>query len=246
MQAYLWISSAVFGLIALLHILRLLLQWPAQVADWTVPIWVSWIAFGAAAALSIWAFRLVRQARRSSVTTDIEPDLPKVAASGLLGLEAVYQAATHHWAHAEQIRWTLLYNYLMASTILLLAWATVFAGNHTSVPATAVLVLLSLAGASVSAIWILLGRRASAFVEKYALGGRALENCLKPDLSSAAANPSSYVGPFTSAHELRKDFEKGTKKGDWARVTQTHRVVAAVPIIFLVLYLVLLVISLTW
>ena len=61
MRAYLRISGGVFALIALLHVLRLILHWPAQIADWTVPIWVSWIAVLAAVALSIWAFRLVRQ-----------------------------------------------------------------------------------------------------------------------------------------------------------------------------------------
>ncbi len=66
MRVYLRISGAVFGLIALLHVLRLLRHWPAQIADWTVPIWVSWIAILAAAVLSIWAFRLVRQAGLSS------------------------------------------------------------------------------------------------------------------------------------------------------------------------------------
>ena len=66
MQAYLRISGALFGLIALLHIPRLLLHWPAQIGDWTVPIWISWIATLAAAALSIWAFRLARQPHPSS------------------------------------------------------------------------------------------------------------------------------------------------------------------------------------
>ena len=50
-------------MMALLHVIRLLLDWPAQIADWGVPLWVSWIAILAAGALSIWAFRLVRQAR---------------------------------------------------------------------------------------------------------------------------------------------------------------------------------------
>ena len=63
MRAYLRVSGAVFGVIALLHIVRLLLDWPAQVAGWVVPLWVSWIAILAAGALCVWAFRLARQAR---------------------------------------------------------------------------------------------------------------------------------------------------------------------------------------
>ncbi len=64
MGTYLQISGTIFGLIALLHIVRLLLHWPAQVGDWTVPFWVSWIAALAPGALSFWAFRLVRQTHR--------------------------------------------------------------------------------------------------------------------------------------------------------------------------------------
>jgi hypothetical protein len=63
MRAYLQISGVVFGVVALLHVARLLLGWPAQIADWAVPLWISWLAFPAAGLLSVWAFRLVGQAR---------------------------------------------------------------------------------------------------------------------------------------------------------------------------------------
>jgi len=63
MRVYLQTSGAIFGLIMLVHILRLLLGWPAQVAGWPVPLWASWIAILVSGALSVWAFRLVRQAR---------------------------------------------------------------------------------------------------------------------------------------------------------------------------------------
>lgn len=66
MSTYLRTSGALFGLIALLHIVRLSLHWPAQVADWIVPFWLSWVAVLVPATLSIWAFRLVRQAPRLS------------------------------------------------------------------------------------------------------------------------------------------------------------------------------------
>src|SRR5438034_1435402 len=66
MRAYLRISGVLFGVITLLHILRLLLHWSAQIADWAVPAWVSWIAMLGAAALCTWAFRLVRQDRKST------------------------------------------------------------------------------------------------------------------------------------------------------------------------------------
>lgn len=66
MRTYLQISGVVFGVIALLHVFRLLLGWPAQIAGWAVPSWISWVAILAAGALSLWAFRLLGQVRPSS------------------------------------------------------------------------------------------------------------------------------------------------------------------------------------
>ena len=62
MRGYLRISGVIFGVIALLHAVRLLLDWPAQVAGWAVPLWISWVAILATGTLSFWAFRLLGQA----------------------------------------------------------------------------------------------------------------------------------------------------------------------------------------
>ena len=58
MRAYLLISGLIFGAVALLHVTRLALDWPAQVAGWAIPLWLSWIGVLVAGALCIWAFRL--------------------------------------------------------------------------------------------------------------------------------------------------------------------------------------------
>ncbi|OGT29122.1 MAG: hypothetical protein A2W28_00865 [Gammaproteobacteria bacterium RBG_16_51_14] len=63
MQMYLRISGVIFGTIAFLHMLRLLLDWPARIAGWSVPLWLSWIAILAGGALCVWAFRLAAQVR---------------------------------------------------------------------------------------------------------------------------------------------------------------------------------------
>lgn len=60
MRAYLQISGALFGLMALGHLLRLLLHWSAEIAGYVVPTWVSVVALVLTAALSLWALRLVR------------------------------------------------------------------------------------------------------------------------------------------------------------------------------------------
>jgi hypothetical protein len=63
MRSYLQISGTVFGIVALAHILRLFEKWPADVAGWAVPMWVSVVAALLTALLSIWAFRAVGRAK---------------------------------------------------------------------------------------------------------------------------------------------------------------------------------------
>jgi hypothetical protein len=64
MRAYIQITGVVFGVLALGHGVRLVLDWPAQVAGWVIPIWLSWVAIFVAGSLCVWAFRLVARAPR--------------------------------------------------------------------------------------------------------------------------------------------------------------------------------------
>jgi len=142
---------------------------------------------------------------------------------------ALYQAASQHWAHAEQIRWTLLYNYLMASTILLLAWATVFASNSSH---PIVQFVFAAAGAILSALWVALGARATGFVSMYSATGRSLE-----PLPEQLAGEVARVGPFAAAARHRSSM---TGVG---RFAPSHFVLWLVPTLFLVVYLALLYLS---
>ena len=58
MRTYLLISGSLFGLISLLHLLRLLWHWPAVIGAWTVPLWASGVGLAIAGSLCLWAFRL--------------------------------------------------------------------------------------------------------------------------------------------------------------------------------------------
>lgn len=58
---YLIISGTVFGLISLLHLVRVLLGWQFIVGTWDVPMWMSWCAFAATGTLSFWAFWQTRE-----------------------------------------------------------------------------------------------------------------------------------------------------------------------------------------
>jgi hypothetical protein len=63
MRAYLVVSGVLFAAVTLLHLLRLVYGWAAQIGMWTVPLWVSWLGIVVAGALCVWAFALARGAR---------------------------------------------------------------------------------------------------------------------------------------------------------------------------------------
>ena len=61
MRSYAIVTGLIFTLAALAHVVRLVLDWPIQIGDVTVPMWVSWIAVIVAASLAIWAAISSRQ-----------------------------------------------------------------------------------------------------------------------------------------------------------------------------------------
>jgi hypothetical protein len=65
-RAYLLTSAISFSLVALLHLARIAFGWSASVGDWSVPMWLSWIALTVTAALAYFGFSLSRQSSRSS------------------------------------------------------------------------------------------------------------------------------------------------------------------------------------
>ena len=66
MRAYLQITGALFGLIAVAHLLRLFRHWPIDLAGYAVPLWASWLGLVLAGGLSVWAVRLVRATSRGA------------------------------------------------------------------------------------------------------------------------------------------------------------------------------------
>lgn len=42
-RSYLVISGAIFAVVGLLHLLRVVNIWPVQLGPWSVPMWVSWV-----------------------------------------------------------------------------------------------------------------------------------------------------------------------------------------------------------
>lgn len=60
-RPYLIVSGSVFFAAGLLHLLRLVCGWQAQIGGWLVPGWVSYVGCPIAWALSGWAFALSRR-----------------------------------------------------------------------------------------------------------------------------------------------------------------------------------------
>ncbi len=61
LKVYLALSGTIFFLVAVLHLLRLVYQWPIVVGTWTVPHWVSYVGFPVASGYCAWACWLWRK-----------------------------------------------------------------------------------------------------------------------------------------------------------------------------------------
>ncbi len=58
---YLALSGFIFFAVGLLHLLRLLYHWPAEIGGWLVPPSLSYFGFPIGWGLSLWAYRLHRR-----------------------------------------------------------------------------------------------------------------------------------------------------------------------------------------
>lgn len=60
-RTFLGVSGTIFGIIAVLHLLRIIYGWPAQIGTFVVPTWLSWLSLLIAGYLAITAFSLLRK-----------------------------------------------------------------------------------------------------------------------------------------------------------------------------------------
>jgi Mn2+/Fe2+ NRAMP family transporter len=51
------LAGIIFTLVALFHLVRIYMDWPVMIADWSVPKWVSWVGLIVAGGLAIFGFR---------------------------------------------------------------------------------------------------------------------------------------------------------------------------------------------
>ena len=55
--AYNTLTAVLFLVVALVHLLRIIFGWSAQIGGATLPMWASWLALVVAAALAYFGFR---------------------------------------------------------------------------------------------------------------------------------------------------------------------------------------------
>lgn len=60
-KQYLLISGAIFGVVAILHAIRLFTHWTVQVGSIAMPVVFSLLAMFVAGGLCVWAFTLLRK-----------------------------------------------------------------------------------------------------------------------------------------------------------------------------------------
>ena len=57
-KTFIGVTGMVFGIIALLHGLRLVFGWSAVVGAWQIPLWISWLALALSGYLAYTALTL--------------------------------------------------------------------------------------------------------------------------------------------------------------------------------------------
>ncbi len=67
---YLILTGAVFFLVALLHLVRLLNHWPIVVGTWAIPMWLSWVGFPVSSGYCVWACWLLGAGRKTQATVN--------------------------------------------------------------------------------------------------------------------------------------------------------------------------------
>ena len=59
-DTYRLVSGIIFGVVAIIQVVRAISEWPVQIGPYAVPVWFSWVAFVVAGALCVAAFRSQR------------------------------------------------------------------------------------------------------------------------------------------------------------------------------------------
>jgi hypothetical protein len=59
-RMYMTVTAAIFLAVGIIHLLRIVFAWHAQIGEVTVPMWASWVALPVSAAIAYFGFTLKR------------------------------------------------------------------------------------------------------------------------------------------------------------------------------------------
>jgi hypothetical protein len=57
-KTFFLVAGVIFGVVALFHLVRIVMDWSVVIGDWSIPMWVSWVALIVAGGLSLVGLRL--------------------------------------------------------------------------------------------------------------------------------------------------------------------------------------------
>jgi hypothetical protein len=91
-----------------------------------------------------------------------------------------YQVANQRWVHSEGVRWSILYNFLVAHSVMVLAWAALRAISDDKgvLHLTPLLYIIPGVGIVLSIVQFGIGLRANAYIGAYARDGVRIEKLL--------------------------------------------------------------------
>ncbi|MBI2980620.1 MAG: hypothetical protein HYY41_07380 [Chloroflexi bacterium] len=144
----------------------------------------------------------------------------------------IYSVIVQLVVHAESISWDRFYNFLIANSILILSWATIFSSIKNSWSVTVVLLAICLLGAVSGICFEKLGIRGRGFLDRYIALGSQIE-------ADSTNWPPELEGnkPLTETMNLRDNRLPYRWSG-------SRYVLRFGPLSFTILYIVLFVVSL--
>jgi hypothetical protein len=57
-KTFFLVAGVIFAVVALVHLVRIVMDWSVTIGDWSIPMWVSWVALIVAGGLSLVGLRL--------------------------------------------------------------------------------------------------------------------------------------------------------------------------------------------
>jgi len=146
-------------------------------------------------------------------------------------LPQLYQmllAASHH---VQNRTWNALYNYLMGSSILVLAWSTMYGkGESLSSGSAMVLVAISVVGIVISLAWAMSAGRSTEFMSRHTKQAKAIERNSK----SWGRGIREEWHPIEAVDEIRARWND-------VPISWNSWIAVFTPMLFSLLYVVLLV-----